>query len=88
MNRTTPLKVKKVNGRSSFTNRTMVSRMRTPSRMVLSLEAEPGGRSRYGVSTSPIGIASSSAWTVNSVSVSKPTESAGKDFTKRRENTR
>ena len=46
------------------------------------------GMSWINPSGQATGSANSSAWTVNSVSISKPSDSTGNDFTKRRENTR
>ena len=55
---------------------------------VFSFDAEPSGRSLYGVGSSAVFMRSSRAWTVSSVSISKPVAKAGNDLTKRRENTR
>ena len=66
----------------------MLARIRRPSRQVLSLDTEPGGLAKYGVSISATGSSRLSAWMVSSVSISKPLERTGNDLTKRRENTR
>src|SRR3954462_4963931 len=83
-----PIAVKNRNGFSERYSFRMVPRIRNPSRQVLSLLNEPSGRAKYGVSSSATGSASSSACTLSSVSISKPSDSTGKDLTKRRENTR
>ena len=54
---------------------------------MFSLLFDPFARAEYCVANSETGIFRSRAWIVISVSISKPLDKAGKDFTKRRENT-
>ena len=77
---------KNKNGFSSFIRISIRFNILNPSPKVLSLLSDPDGLAKYKHSTSATSNLCSSACMVNSVSISKPIELHGKDFTNCLEN--
>ena len=72
---------KNCSGRYVLKSRRIVKMTFIPSDTVFSLLTLPSGRSRYSMTSFSTNMFLSAAWIVISVSISKPFDRTGKDFT-------